>query len=197
MESRIVLAVIVLSALLCGRRLLTQSTDLSASRAAKLSGTSGFLFGLFTLAIGVVNLFFGFKDSQLLWFSFHGNTLKNWLPFEGHEAAYIYTGVLSSGWVLVGAGVLRLWAALPIDKEKDFASSQWVAAAAGFVISAGMAGLSDLTRVWAVVLVVAGFAGPPAIMGLFKTRKLRGREIRASSPAQVLEQHQQRPESNL
>jgi hypothetical protein len=110
MESRFVLAAIVLSAFLFGYRVLMQSTELSASRAAKLGGAFGFYFGLFSLVAGLGNLFFGFRDGQLLWVSLGGNTFKDWFPFEGHEAAYIYMGALSSVWVLLGAGMLRLWA---------------------------------------------------------------------------------------
>ncbi|MBU6457126.1 MAG: hypothetical protein KGQ48_06250, partial [Bradyrhizobium sp.] len=57
----------------------------------------------------------------------------------------------------------------------DFTPSQWVAAMAGFFVSAGAAHIlvaqGYLPRNWAMILVVVGFGAPPAIVGWLKARK--------------------------
>lgn len=62
---------------------------------------------------------------------------------------------------------------LPINKGPDFTPSQWMAAASGFVVSAGAAHVLALSRNWGAVLVVAGFCVPPAVVGWLQARRRR------------------------
>jgi hypothetical protein len=64
---------------------------------------------------------------------------------------------------------------LPIRKGLDFTPSQWIAAFAGFFLSAALAhilvGQGYLPRNWAVILVIIGFGAPPGIVGWLAQRK--------------------------
>lgn len=64
---------------------------------------------------------------------------------------------------------------LEINKGLDWTATQWVAAAAGFFASAGMAQLlvwqGYATRNWAIILVIIGFGAPPFIVGWLDVRK--------------------------
>ncbi|MBB4368647.1 hypothetical protein GGD63_001426 [Bradyrhizobium sp. cir1] len=64
---------------------------------------------------------------------------------------------------------------LQINKGLDFTPAQWIAALAGFVLSAGLAQIlvlqGYLTRNWAIIPVIIGFGLPPAIVGWLKSRK--------------------------
>jgi hypothetical protein len=62
---------------------------------------------------------------------------------------------------------------LPINRGPDFTPSQWIAAAIGFFVSVGAAHVLALTRNWAIVLIVAGFCAPPAIVGWLKVKSRR------------------------
>jgi hypothetical protein len=64
---------------------------------------------------------------------------------------------------------------LPINKGPDWNASQYTAAAAGFFAGAGVAQVllyyHLIARNLAVVVVVAGLAVPPAIVGWLQMRK--------------------------
>ncbi|QPF94097.1 hypothetical protein [Bradyrhizobium commune] len=64
---------------------------------------------------------------------------------------------------------------LPINKGLDLTPAQWIAAWAGFFLSAGLAhvlvALGYLSRNWAIIPVIIGFGAPPAIVGWLKSRK--------------------------
>jgi hypothetical protein len=63
---------------------------------------------------------------------------------------------------------------LPV-RSLDFTPSQWIAAFAGFFVSGGLAQFlvaqGYLLKNWAVILVIIGFGGPPAIIGWWSARK--------------------------
>jgi hypothetical protein len=64
---------------------------------------------------------------------------------------------------------------LPINKGLSFTPLQWTAAFAGFFASAGLSHLlvaeGYLPKNWAIIPVIIGFGGPPAIVAWWKSRK--------------------------
>ena len=64
---------------------------------------------------------------------------------------------------------------MEINKGPDWTAAQWVAGAAGFFVSAGLAHLlvsqGYAARDWAVIVIAVGLGAPPAIAGWLGARK--------------------------
>jgi len=96
--------IIIVASLIVGTSLRRPWKSLHISAWGKF----GICFwALLALAAGVGDLFFGFRDGQMAWL-LQGFPFGAWIPFKGHEVAFVYMGIMYSGFVTIGIFAIKL-----------------------------------------------------------------------------------------
>ena len=113
MEPQLVLAAVVILMSLVGVWLLTKPIINPGAPISSKARTGYWYLGLTLIALGAVNLFFGFRDGEMFWVS---KGYKGWLPYEGYERAFIYLGAMYSLSVTFGFCVIKLSA---LNRRKE------------------------------------------------------------------------------
>jgi hypothetical protein len=110
MESKLVLAVVVVLESLAGWLLLLRKPIPNLAAPISPKARTGYWYlGLLLIALGVVNLFFGFRDGEMFWVS-QGRGYDGWLAYESYKKAFIYLGVMYSFSVTAGFCVIKVFA---------------------------------------------------------------------------------------
>ena len=109
MKPQIVLATVVILMSLVGIWLLRKPIVNPGAPISSKARTGYWYLALTLIALGAVNLSFGFRDGEMFWVS-KGSDYKGWLPYEGYEEAFIYLGAMYSLSVILGFCVIKLFA---------------------------------------------------------------------------------------
>lgn len=96
MEGEVVLiGSVVLGSLWCIRLLLRPLKNPPPVLSPK-SAIGFFYAGLFLLALGIANLFFGFRDSEMYWVSRGWGHRDGWIAYQDFKRAYAFLGFMST-----------------------------------------------------------------------------------------------------
>jgi hypothetical protein len=109
MEREIVLGAVAILTSLGGTWLLTRPTKKQLPPISSKAKTGYCYVGLFVIGIGLVNLYFGFRDGEMYWVSKGWGHRDAWLPYDGYKRAFAYLGFMYTGMVFFGLLIIRLY----------------------------------------------------------------------------------------